>query len=350
MNEANEVEAVKAMPAEAGLLALIEVLDRGGAIVQRLPVRRWPVTVGRALTNDLVLADAHVAAEHLRIEAPASSGHAPLTVRVLDTVNGARHGHHRHARDSHFDWTGQDELSLGRLRLRVLLAGAALAPEQLLVRFRWRPVAATLALVLVFAALAAWQSWLGQTETNKFVAGAAKALGVLFGVALLWTGLAALLTKLFTPHAQFWRHLRIVLGVGVASALLEGLASTLAFAFDWVPLARFGAQLDWWALATGLLLQWWVIAPPRRKRLQATVIGLLAMLALGGMAWTASRDNQSGPRLANLDPPGWRLVAPVPVAQWMKESQALRQRLDERLQQDDEDRATDAGEDDSGED
>ncbi|APW39514.1 hypothetical protein RD110_21730 [Rhodoferax koreense] len=169
----------------------------------------------------------------------------------------------------------------------------------------------------------------------------------MFGAALLWTGLAALLTKLFTTHAQFWRHLRIVLAVGVVSVMLEGLVSATAFAFGWVPLARFGAQLDWWALAAGLLLQWWVIAPPRRMRLQATVVGALALLALGAMAWTASRDNQAGPRLANLYPPGWRLAAPVPVSQWMQESQGLRERLDKRLQQDDADQATDAGDDDS---
>ncbi|APW39515.1 hypothetical protein RD110_21735 [Rhodoferax koreense] len=168
---ADGAAADPATPAGPGMLALIEVLDRSGAIVQQLPVWRWPVTVGRALTNDLVLADPHVAAEHLRVEATSSPAGARLAVEVLDTVNGVRHGHRRQARGSRFDWTDGDDISLGRLRLRVRLASAALAPEQVLTRLRWRPVAATLGLVLAFAALTTWQSWLGQTEPNQFAAG-----------------------------------------------------------------------------------------------------------------------------------------------------------------------------------
>jgi hypothetical protein len=49
------------------ILGLLQATDRNGATVARLEVRHWPVTVGRALTADLVLDDSHVAGEHLRI-------------------------------------------------------------------------------------------------------------------------------------------------------------------------------------------------------------------------------------------------------------------------------------------
>lgn len=347
MNE-NESALPASPPSSPGLLGLLEVLDRNGAILQSLSVQQWPVTVGRALTAELVLGDVHVAPEHLRIEAPAHP-YGPPVVQVLDTVNGVRHGHTDHPRGSRFDWNGNEELALGRLRLRLRLAGGALAPEQVLARFRWRSIAATAGLLMAFTALGLWEAWLGNTELNKFGTNAAKIVGMLLAVSLLWSGLSALVTKLFTGHAQFWRHLRIVLAVAVVSVLLSGLASASAFAFGWTQVARFGSQLDWSMLAIGLVLQWWVIAPPRRRWLNAAVVGTLALLGIGAMAWQASRDNQNQPRLANFYPPGWRLVAPVPVSQWLQESQGLRQRLDARLKGDDEDEATDAS-DDAGDD
>jgi hypothetical protein len=335
-----------------GVLALLDVCDRSGTLLQSLPVQRWPVTVGRALTNDLVLSDVHVAPEHLRIDvvpqtdATGVTGGAedgPLVVQVLETINGVRHGHTHHASGSRFDWSGVEDLVLGRLRLRLRLANAALAPEQLLARFRWRSVALTAALLLAYMAQGLWVTWLDNAEMSRFGLNAGKMLAVLLGFTLVWAGGAALVSKLFTGHAHFWRHVRIVLGVSVASALLSGLMSATAFAFGWVLLARLAPLVDWWALALGLLLQWWVVAPPRRKWLQRAVLGGLVLIGVAVTAWVINKDNQSEPRLARLYPPGWRLVAPVPVPQWLTESQALRQRLDERLQSSDEDEGTDPG-------
>ena len=43
------LEAPPARPAApAAPLAMVELLDRDGAVAHRVPVRRWPVTIGRA--------------------------------------------------------------------------------------------------------------------------------------------------------------------------------------------------------------------------------------------------------------------------------------------------------------
>jgi hypothetical protein len=354
-------EAASTVPA-SGVLALLEVHDRSGVLLQSLPVQRWPVTVGRALTADLVLSDAHVAPEHLRIDAPqleAADGLAPqaadaatngpLVVQVLDTINGVRHGHTHHARGSRFDWSGADDLVLGRLRLRLRMANAALEPEQLLARFRWRSVAVTAALLLAFMAEGVWETWLDNAELNHFGLNVAKLLGILLGFTLVWAGSAGLLSKLFTGHAHFWRHVRIVLGVSVASALLSGVVSATAFALGSVPLARVGPFIDWWALGLGLVLQWWAVARPRRQWARRAVVAGLLLVSAGVTAWFVNKDNQGEPRLAKLYPPGWRLVAPVPVSQWLQESQGLQQRLDERLQSSDEDEGTNPGDPDEEE-
>ncbi|MDB5850084.1 MAG: hypothetical protein JWP29_3836 [Rhodoferax sp.] len=335
--------ATGALPANG----LLEVLDRSGAVLQSMKVLHWPLTVGRALHADLVLTDSHVAGEHLRIDLPATEDvdaaatpHGAvipgLVVHVLDTVNGVRKGRRQYGRDSHFDWNGEDELTLGRFRLRLRLAQTALAPEQVLAAFRWRRAAITLALLLAFAGLQFWGAWLGQTEPNKFGIGAARMMAIGAAFALGWAGLAALLTKLFTGHPQFWRHLRIVLTAFVAAMLATSLLSMTAFAFGWTQLGRLGAQVDWAAIGIALLVQEWVVSRNRRRWVQLTIAGSLAALGVGAAIWYASKDTQEGPRLAALYPPGWRLVAPVPVSQWVEESRGLRERLDVRLRNDDE--------------
>jgi hypothetical protein len=64
-------------------LALLEIIDRDGHVRQSFPVLHWPFTVGRALDNDVVITDPHVAAMHLSI-APTDAG---LGIAVGDTRN-----------------------------------------------------------------------------------------------------------------------------------------------------------------------------------------------------------------------------------------------------------------------
>ena len=40
-----------------GALALLEVLDRDGQVRQSYPVLEWPLRIGRALDNDVILSD-----------------------------------------------------------------------------------------------------------------------------------------------------------------------------------------------------------------------------------------------------------------------------------------------------
>lgn len=45
-------------------LALIELLERDGRVSRVLDVHAWPLCLGRALDNDLVIDDPHLAAHH----------------------------------------------------------------------------------------------------------------------------------------------------------------------------------------------------------------------------------------------------------------------------------------------
>ena len=74
-------------------LALIECFERDGRAGRTVDVHAWPLTLGRALSNHVILDDAYVAARHARIE-PGSDGRLLLT--VLDTANGVAVDGRRH--------------------------------------------------------------------------------------------------------------------------------------------------------------------------------------------------------------------------------------------------------------
>jgi hypothetical protein len=332
--------AIPTAPAAAhNVLGLLEVLDRSGGIQQRLPVLRWPVTVGRALHTDLVLDDHHVAPEHVRIEATAPGA---LAVHVLDTVNGVQQGGKHYPRGTQFNWLHGQELGVGRSRLRLRLAEQALAPEQALPRFDWHNLVATLALLALVLGLTWAEVWLAVPESSPFLQKLGFSLGVLLGVTVLWAGVWALATKLFTGYPQFWRHVRIVLGCLVLVDVLIYLCTYLGFAFGWDMLSRFHSLAYVLALAGGLYLQLRIVAVHRRTSM-AVLVFALALACGATMVW--KDRNQSAPYLAALYPPSWRFAQPVPVAQWMQEAAGLRQRLDARLQTDEEDEAPDGDED-----
>ena len=72
-----ESDSAEPVPAEGRPLpatALLEAIDRDGLVRQAWRIERWPVTIGRALDNDVVLTEAHVAAHHATLDVVAAEG------------------------------------------------------------------------------------------------------------------------------------------------------------------------------------------------------------------------------------------------------------------------------------
>lgn len=317
---------------------MIEAVDHSGHLLARLGVTRWPVVVGRALGADLVLNDPHVAAQHLRIE-PSTSGHLGV-VQVLHTLNGVRLGRKHYESGQTFSWPVAEELILGHVRLRLRLAQVPLEPEQSLHVVPWRSVATTVALVLALLVLALVHTWLRIHETEQLPQMAVSLVGFMAGALALWAGLWALATKLFTGRSRFWQHVRIASVVCLLDSLVSGLGHLLAFVFSLESLARFNFLLSAPVVALGIVLQLLVIAPQRRRALVATVLTttLLVVAAYMGSNWLQNRRWTNQLYMATIFPPSWRLAPAVPVDQFMRESAVLRQRLEQRLQDQPEER------------
>ncbi len=324
---------------EAPVLAIVEVLDRDGRARVALPIRRWPITVGRAITCDVVLDDPYVAPRH----ATVSESEGRLQVVAGETVNGVWLKKRRAAAGERLALDSGDVVQIGGTRLRIRRAADALAPER-----RWVPEASgslrTVALLtLAFVAWNAAELWLHADPGGR----ATDYLPVLIGgpiAVAIWAAFWSVGSKLIRHRFDFWSHARIALlatlGMGAAAFVLP----VAAFASGWSWPSRIGplvvSAIGWSAVGghIGRLL------PGRPKTLAAVMASLfVAGLGLYGVHHYETQDRVF-PELyvATLAPPALRLAPTVPTARFVDEARALKAVLDAHVADDD---SSSAGED-----
>ncbi len=329
------------------VLALLEVLDRDGQVRQSIGVRHWPLRIGRALGNDLVLSDAHVAAEHLSLALEENG----LELQVLDTKNGVQFGAKKlpaGTRQPIAPSGDAPEFSAGRTRLRLRLPGHTLAPELPLavvapLRQRLVPV---LAAALVLLAGMLFNTYLETDADGLGRAVGATLLSTVAG-ALIWCGAWALLTKTFTHQARFGWHLRVFLFASIAWLVAGALPPLLAFALSWPWLSDFGFVGSYIVGAAALYFHLLAVEPARQRGLRWAAVAC----AVTGVALTLwfnqQRTDQLGEELYmnHLFPPAVRLVGPVANDAFIDGLGKLKPLLDKKaLEKSGSDEAGDKGE------
>ncbi|MBC7955252.1 MAG: FHA domain-containing protein [Cytophagales bacterium] len=325
----------EAVNGSGGTLAVLEVLDRDGSVRHSVSVREWPLRVGRALDNDLVLDDAHTAAHHFSV-APDDQGVVQLIVG--DSINGLQVEALRMLAGERLPVGDTPPLlTLGRTHLRLRLASHALAPEQALSATRvLRQGLPTLAWLAVAAALVmGFGTWL-ESDPDVF----AKALGsssiYAVGVALGWVGLWTLLSKVFTRQGHFGWHVRVLLIAMLAwQAMLAG-TSLLAFAFSWPWVTDFSFMLAYLIFGSMLYFHLQAVEPHHPRRTRAFAMASVVM-GVGLSLWF---NQQSGDRLGaelymnHLFPPAVRVAKPVDTLSFMQGAAALQTVLDAKAKKD----------------
>ncbi len=312
-------------------VALIECLERDGRTARVLPVLAWPLSIGRAIDNHLVLDDPFVAAHHLRLEADDDGAES---VAVLQTDNGAVLDGQRLRRGARAALpAGGAMLQIGSLRLRVRLRGETLPAERPLPALGARPNLAPLLGGLALMTLALAEHAIGLDPG----ADATAWLPVLAGlpVALAgWCGLWALLSKVFQHRFDFSGHLRIALPWMLAMQLAETGVKHLGAALGWPWLWHAAVPL------LALLVVLWLHAHlahllPLHRRAVTTVV---AVLALGGSAIALSHIQRStdrwtrAPYMSTLPLPALDATRPFPPATLVQQMAPLAQILAERVQ------------------
>ena len=296
-------------------VALIELLGRDGRVLQLLDVLRWPVTLGRALANTVVLDDPHVAAHHATL-APDDQGR--LCLQVGDSRNGVQltlAGRHRRrhnlAAGAQLPLPGPGTvLQLGGQRLRLRLPGDVIEAEHLLVGPLHTGRSLTAVAGLWFAVQAA-RRWLDLDPGADFTQWLPWLLAWPIGLAL-WCGLWALGSKLLRHGFDFFGHAAIALPILLAIEAVDTLLPMLAASAGW-PLLWQAQTL----LLPPLLAGWLLRAHLRRLLPQRgrAINSVLAVLITTGLAiGVAVNLRQQGRVFA--DP--YMRTLPLPLLQWAK--------------------------------
>jgi len=317
--------------------ALIEVLDRDGQIRQSQGVTRWPLRVGRALDNDLVLSDPHVAAHHLHIDA---SDAGRLQLHVDDTRNGVQLGAKQRLQQGEsapLPAQGEPiELLAGRTRLRLRLPGHAVAPEVVIapaVSLKRRAAPLLIAAALLLAGL------LFNNYLNADPDGLNRAIGntlvSAFVGGMVWCGFWATLSKIFTRQTYFFWHLRVFLVAGIAVMLIDIVPAMFAFAFSWPWLTDF-AFIGEIAVAAAALYFHLLAVEPARHRLLKWVAAVCAIVGVVLTLWfNVQRSDMFGDELymTHLFPPALRLAKPITTDAFIDGLSSLKATLDRKAKE-----------------
>lgn len=327
-------------------IALLEVLDRDGHVRQYLPISAWPVRAGRALDNDLVLDDAHIAAHHFIVDRDDSG----VFVQVGESINGlSAEGLHLRHGDRIDVGPRPMRMDAGDSHLCLRLAEHALAPElpvrtpRGLWHMAWPPIAAGL-LVLALLVFGIWLD----TDPDELTRTLGSMLVAAATAGLVWCAGWSLVSKIFTRRSHFWWHVRVLLIGVLAIDVCGALAHLLAFSLSWPAVSDFSFAIVYAIGAAMLYFHVLGVEPRRPARMRAVAIGIF-IAGTGLSLWFnfQSRD-QFGEELYmhHLFPPAWRLSRPVETTRFVKGLAPLQATLDEKAKKRDTAEAALGGEED----
>ena len=327
-----DVPAASSAPA---LAALLEVMERDGHTRQAWPIHAWPVRVGRALDNDIVLTDPHVAAHHFSIDA----SEAGLELQCGDTVNGVVLGSSRLQGGAVARLPPDREaidLVAGRTRLRLHLVGAALAPEVPLASIAVRPLtlAPTLALAALLLAGLAFNSFL-EADPDNFVRVLGSMLLAGATATAVWCGAWALLSKTITRQGHFGWHLRVFVIAALALLALTVFPGLIAFSMSWPWLTDFSFMATF-AVGAAALYFHLLAVEPARPRLLRWVVATGAVVGIALTLWfNVQRSSRIGDELymSHLYPPALRLARPLATDRFIEGLAPLHALLDRKAKE-----------------
>ncbi len=336
MDEVGERAGARAVP-----LALLEAVDRDGMVRQAWRVERWPFSIGRALDNDAVVSEPHVAPHHATIdvaEGPAGRAGA-IVVTAGDTRNGLSVGRERvdGGTSQRIADGGRDlDLHLGRSHLRLRLPGHALAPELAMAAAvgreqHWLP---TFGLGIAVLAAVLFNTWIDtDPDTLGRTAGTVLLTTILAGA--MWCGLWALLSKTVSRQSHFAWHVRVFVIATLVTLVLSVLPPLVAFSLSWPWIADFSFIAVYATVAAAIYFHLLAVEPGRQRLMRAvTATGFLTAVALS-IWFNVQRTGRPGEELYmnHLFPPQLRAATPVPVDQFVQGLAPMQAILDRKARE-----------------
>jgi hypothetical protein len=311
-------------------LGYVERLDGKGGVVERFPIESFPIKIGRAYGNDVILDDPYVCPAHVAI-APDEQGR--LTVTDLESVNGLRESAWEKPVAS-LEIRSGSQFRIGHTQLRYCGVDHALAPT--LVdrdsRRLWlnSPYTAVIVGVAVFLLLCL-DAYLTIIERVTFAAIVSEPLST-FAMLLLWSGLWALASRVIVSRFHFPQHATIACGAIIGFFLLSFFAEWFEFLFPSVPTlwiaGLFGSGLIIGALVYGHLK--FASTMQRHSRLWAALLVSAVVVGVSAISDYAGRSKFSNAMefTGILKPLDAAWLPAITIDEFVERSQKIRQDLD----------------------
>lgn len=302
----------------------IEFASRAGEFLFRQRITALPATVGRALSNDFIVDDPHVAAQHLRLAADPTT-HGKLLITDLGSRNGLFKAGHR---TKEVALCSGECVHFGHTTLRLRHCSEEVAPERLDLfssRVFSLPVALLLfALSIVFTVIDVPFERFGDITAVIWLGAMLGSAALLLGWAALW----AVLGRIFAGRAQFVSHLAIAGWSMLIHRLGIQLFDVGAFVFS-APSLTLGKVVLIGTIAVWALHRHLSLAQMRWPRVN---LPLAAVLVAIPATFTALNNWKSEHRLLDADTldtlydPALRIADDQTLDQFMSGMETLRSR------------------------
>lgn len=314
---------------------VVEVIQPDGER-SRYQLNGLPLTIGRAVANDIVVDDPYADATHARLTMDETGA---VVVEDLASVNGVVTNEER--RHGRLVARPGDVIRVGRTTLRfrdpneslppALVDAPPVAPASR-TRLRLTPAALGLLLLLLATTIVAFNAWLGSSARSSANVAVTAALGVAMFICL-WSGLWSVASRIIVHQFRFMNHVAIaatVVIIGFGWSVMQGW---LQFFFPDSALVTVPSYAVSLVLLAGLVAGHLALAStmPRRGRLRVGAIVSAVVFGISGLAAITKDDSFSDvPKFpAVMKPVSAELVPTKSVDQFESGAQQIKQQVDQ---------------------
>lgn len=304
----------------------VEILTRGGQVAARHRCAGPVLRIGRSYQSDVIVDDPTVAADHLRV---TQGEDGAILVEAASTASPFTIKSERRER-SLVD--GDTVLRIGHTLLRFRDEHYAVPAASMVVepKPRWIELGVLIVVVLLINGASLWLNEIAEPKFSRYVTGMAG----LVAVVLLWSGLWAIVSRIFVGASRFPRHLAIASGAFFVYTVYTLLAEVTAFSLSSGTIAGNVTAGLWVILGIACFLHLQVIAPSHAP-VKAGIIAVLVVAAIAAQLANRAEQIKNGaqPSIAETTfPPAFRLARPQSSDQFFAAVGGMRTALDAERQ------------------
>lgn len=311
-----------------GQVILVEIVDKSGNVLTRSRHDHFPIRIGRAYNNDVIIDDKYVSPEHLNVEVGEDGN---LSAVDLNSVNGTYLNQNKKITRTPLGL--DDLLHIGHTTLRIRSTEYRV-PEALKANLTSQVPIKLASNIWVFALIlpltASLLVWSVYWETYTTIKLPALLLppSLILAMLMAWAGIWALASRIYAHRSSYFVHVVIACAVFIGILVLDILLEYYAFAFAAGISAEVLTYIVFTALAT-LLLFWHLRTFVQAKSKHIALGAGMIACTLAAVAWLSlhaalSRDTGKLEYNASLKPLAFKVSRSLSVEDFLAKISLLR--------------------------